>query len=264
MSDAPIRIGHPDRRRENGLCGCCEGTALSTVQPIWNRPNLAAIAYRVGEHAHFKASMLTGLASAEHAVLRGLGTRDDDDFSIALIDTWAAVCEVLSFYQERHANEAYIQTARERLSVGEIARLIGYRLHPGSAAETDLVFLMDDPPGAEPSVADLEIPEGTRVQSQPGPDEDPQVFETLEALTARVAWNRLRPRQNWRIAIEEGDLGTWLGGQATALQPGDAIVIIARQRSDPDASDYDPGSDLWAFRRVVRVVPELGSRPDPG
>jgi hypothetical protein len=247
MSDAPIRIGHPDTAQALDICGCCDGIAVSTLQPIWNRPNLSAIAYRAGTHAQFKASMLTALASAEHAPLADLKTRDNDDFTIALIDAWAGACEVLSFYQERYANEAYIGTALERLSIGEIARLIGYRLHPGAAAETDLVFLMDDPPGAEPDVADLTIPLGTRVQSQPGPEETPQVFETLAPLQARVAWNRFRPRQNRRIAPDTGDLGAWLQGQATGLQLGDAILIVGDDRVS------NAGSELWDFRRVTKV-----------
>lgn len=255
MSDAPIHIGQPDLEpTSGGTCECCDGTTLSTLQSVANRPNLSAIAYRVGDHGRFKASMLASLASSSHPQLLGLGTREDDDFTIALIDAWASVCDVLSFYQERHANEAYIQTALERLSVGEIARLIGYRLHPGSAAETDLVFLMDDPPGAEADVADLAVPAGTRVQSQPGPDEEPQTFETLETFQARVAWNRLRPRQNRRIVPVDDDLETWLEGLPT-LQVGDAIVIVGRQRGDPEAPDYDPGSELWDFRRILEVDP---------
>ena len=59
--------------------------------------------------------------------------RDDDDFSIALLDAWATVADVLTFYQERIANEAYLRTATERLSVLELARLIGYQLRPGVA-----------------------------------------------------------------------------------------------------------------------------------
>lgn len=247
MSDAPIRIGHPDTAQAPDICGGCDGIAVSTLQPVWNRPNLSAIAYRAGTYSQFKASMLTALASAEHAPLADLKTRDDDDFTIAIIDAWASACEVLSFYQERYANEAYIGTALERLSIGEIARLIGYRLHPGAAAETDLVFLMDDPPGAEPDVAGLTIPLGTRVQSQPGPEETPQVFETLAPLSARVAWNRFRPRQNQRIAPDTGDIGTWLQGQATGLQMGDAILIAGEDRV------ANAGSELWDFRRVVKV-----------
>jgi len=247
MSDAPIRIGRPDGTQALDICGCCEGTAVSTLQPIWNRPNLSAVAYRVGDHGRFKASMLMALASARYSALADLKTRADDDFTVALIDAWASACEVLSFYQERFANEAYIQTALERLSITEIARLIGYRPHPGAAAETHLVFLMDDPPGAEPGVADLTIPHGTRVQSQPGPEETPQVFETLAPLAARVFWNALRPRQNRRIAPATGAIGTWLAGQATALRQGDAVLIVGRDR------DLDPTSELWDFRRVVKV-----------
>jgi hypothetical protein len=61
------------------------------------------LAYRVGTHGTFKARMLAAL-SAEPA-LRGLTTRADDDPSVALVDGWACVLDVLSFYQERIANE---------------------------------------------------------------------------------------------------------------------------------------------------------------
>ncbi|TCP41857.1 putative baseplate assembly protein [Rhodovulum marinum] len=257
MSEPPIRIGHPDlRAAASDACGCCEGVTLSTGRVLTNRPNLGTIAYRAGEHASFKASMLARLASSTLPALARLGTREDDDFTIALIDAWATVLDVLTFYNERHATEAFIGTATERFSIAEIARLIGYRLHPGSAAETDLVFLMEDPPGAAPDVEDLAIPEGTRVQSQPGPDEQAQVFETLADLDARVAWNKMRPRQNRRVALAQGDTGTWLAGQATALAPGDVVLIVHPQRFDTGWPGFSTGSTLWQVRRLTRVTPD--------
>jgi len=63
-----------------------------------------------------------------------LKTRDPSDPAIALLDSWALVADVLSFYQERIANEGYLRTALERRSVLELARLIGYQLRPGVAA----------------------------------------------------------------------------------------------------------------------------------
>lgn len=257
MSDRPIRIGHPDLDpAPDATCGCCEGTTLSTLQPVKNRPGLSAIDYRVGDHGRFKASMLARLASSAYPALRGLGTRDDDDFSIALIDSWATVCDVLSFYQERHANEAFIQTALEQLSITEIARLIGYRLNPGSAAEADLVLLMEDPPGAEPDVASLTVPVGTRVQSQPGPDEEPQTFETLEKLEARVAWNKMTARQDRRITLQAGARGTWLKGQASGLSPGDAVLVVHPQRGIPGTPGFSVDSTLWDFLRLTKVEPD--------
>src|SRR3712207_4635279 len=105
------------------LCGCCEGLEPSTPVEVYNRPGLAAIAYRVGTHALFKESMLARLSASDLPALRGLNTRDDDDFAVALADGWAMVADVLTFYQERIANESYLRTAIERGSLLELARL---------------------------------------------------------------------------------------------------------------------------------------------
>src|SRR5258708_6404719 len=129
-------------------CGCCEGISAETPGRIDNRPGLSAIAYRVGTHAQFKETLQTRLSGSGQPALSGLTTRDNDDFSIALLDAWATVGDVLTFYQERIANEAYLRTATERLSVLELARLIDYQLRPGVAANTYLAFTLEDAPGA--------------------------------------------------------------------------------------------------------------------
>ncbi|MGO9221897.1 MAG: hypothetical protein ACLP5E_29635, partial [Streptosporangiaceae bacterium] len=112
-------------------CGC-EGIAAQTPATIGNRPALSAISYRSGTWAQFKASMLDALSTSP--ALAGLQTRSDDDFTIALLDAWAVVCDILTFYQERIAIECYLRTATEVVSVGELAKLIGYKLRPGLAA----------------------------------------------------------------------------------------------------------------------------------
>ena len=112
--------------------------------------------------------------------LRGLTTRDPADPAIALLDGWATVGDVLTFYQERIANEGYLRTATERRSVLELARLVGYALRPGVAATVYLAYTLDDNQ-TEP----VTIPAGARSQSIPGPGELPQSFETSEDLTAR-------------------------------------------------------------------------------
>src|SRR5262245_42247701 len=119
-------------------CGACRGIRTETPLAIENRPGLAAIRYRVGDHTRFKASLLAGISRGVPPTLRSRRTRDDDDFSIALLDAFALMADVLTFYQERIANESYLRTSTELLSVGHIARLIGYDLRPGSAARTIL------------------------------------------------------------------------------------------------------------------------------
>src|SRR6476646_938632 len=131
---------------ERCSCGCCEGVAVLTPMPTGNRPGLDALSYRVGTHATFLETMKARLSSADFPELRGLTTRAADDPSIALLDGWATVGDVLTFYQERIANEGYLRTAVERRSVLELARAIGYELNPGVAASTFLAFTVEDAP----------------------------------------------------------------------------------------------------------------------
>lgn len=141
----------------------------------------------------------------ESRPLSALGTRSLDDPAIALLDAWAAVLDVLTFYQERIANEGYLRTATERRSVLELARAIGYELNPGVAASTYLAFTVEDTPG---SPGEAVVPEGTRVQSLPARGNLPQTFETSEEIKAKARWNKLLPRltlpQN--LTIHDGNL----------------------------------------------------------
>ena len=192
-------------------CGCCAGVAARTPLEAGNRPGLSAIAYRAGTHAEFLASMIAGLTDIDRPGLAKLGTRDRDDFTIALLDAWAVAADVLAFYTERLAQESYLRTARERISLQELGRLIGYRLRPGVAAETCLAFALEPPPdvpaaasadpGSAPPVtpATVTLEPGLRVQSIPGPGEAPQTFETVEQIEARPEWNAIPARTTLAI-----------------------------------------------------------------
>jgi predicted phage baseplate assembly protein len=229
-------------------CHCCEGLTAQTPAPVTNRPGLSAIAYRVGTHSEFKRSMLAALSDITRPALQGLKTRDDDDFSIALLDATAMMADVLTFYQERIAIESYLRTATERRSLLELARLIGYELRPGVAASVFLAFTMDDTPGAPPETT---VDIGTKVQSVPGPDEKPQTFETVEKITARVEWNAIKPQTTQAFVPKFGDTHAYLKGTATNLKPGDAILFVGPER------EADPGSERWDFRRVTKVTPDF-------
>jgi hypothetical protein len=98
----------------SATCGCCSGVSAATPVLLENRPGLSAIAYRVGRHGDFFDSMIAGLTDVDRPRLAKLGTRDPDDFSIALLDAWAVTSDVLAFYNERLANESYLRTARSR------------------------------------------------------------------------------------------------------------------------------------------------------
>lgn len=226
-------------------CGCFAGVTALTPALVENRPGLSAIAYRVGTHAQFKQTMLAALSDPAWPALRDLRTRDNDDFSIALLDAWATVADVLSFYQERFANEFYLRTATERRSLLELARLIGYELSPGVAASAYLAFTLDSAPG---SPAEVPIQPGTKVQSVPGPNEKPQTFETIEEITARLEWNAFAPQTTVSQPIVNDLNKLYLEGVNTQLQPGDGILIVGQERIDV------VDSERWDFRELKTVT----------
>src|SRR6201984_3378292 len=141
-------------------CGCCAGISVQTPQVVSTLPGLSTIAYRAGTWATFKESMLARLSSADYPALARLKTRDEDDFSIALLDATSVVLDILTFYQERLANESYLRTATQLRSLTELARLIGYQPAPGVAASTYLAFNLRQAPGQppDPSAPPITIP----------------------------------------------------------------------------------------------------------
>ena len=226
-------------------CSCCEGVAASTPEGRFNRPRLSQIDYRVGTHGRFRDSMVAGISTKQG--LAALTTRSSDDWTLALVDSWAVLLDVLTFYQERIANEGFLATATERRSLVELARLVGYEPRPGVAATTHLAFRVSAPPSPDlggpvrPRAVVLpphvEVPAGTRAQSTPGPGEQPQPFETAVDLSAHQEWNELRPRQTSPQLFHRGTRRFHLAGTSTGLAVGDWVLVNAPQRSDPD----DPG-----------------------
>ena len=224
-------------------CECCEGITALTPMALYNRPGLSALVYRVGTHASFKQTMLAGISATP--ALRSLTTRDDSDPSIALLDAWAMLLDVLSFYQERIANEGFLRTAVERRSLLELARTIGYELRPGVAAATYLSWVLDETPGSPEEVV---IQIGTRAQSVPGSeDELPQSFETGEKVVARPEWNALKPARSERQEIRAGVTELYLKGIDSLLRPGDGILLVG------DVRERHLGSERWDFRILTEV-----------
>ena len=274
-------------------CGCCSGIEIVTPEPVANRPGLPALLYRVGTQATFLESMLARLSTLyldvpvpdgggtlqrvfplaglvlKNGTLQrtspGLSTRDLDDPSIALLDAWAVVADVLTFYEERIANEGYLRTATERLSVLELARLVGYRLRPGISSSVYLAFNVN-------AGFNGIVPAGTRAQSLPASGQKPQAFETSDDLPARDVWNDLKPRltrpqvitlvgdpdTGGQIPIDHGtDASTrdtlYFDGVSTNLKVGDALLIVA--------GDGD-GEQVLRFVESVNVQ-EKQSGTDP-
>lgn len=226
-------------------CGCCEGTQKVTPVSTANRPGLEQLSYRIGTHGAFfetmkarlgnmmvEASGADGQSLETFFPLKYLTTRQTSDPAIALLDGWATVGDVLTFYQERIANEGYLRTATERRSILELARLVGYKLRPGVAATVFLAYTLEDT-----QVEPVEIPAGARSQSVPGPGEQAQSFETSEAVIARREWNNLQVRLQQPQAITLDNAlfieRIYVAGLTTNLKTGDVLLLVFDADGEP-------------------------------
>lgn len=215
-------------------CGCCAGIHVLTPADTANRPGLTRLKYRAGTYADFFESMRARLSGKSDPALADLKTRAPDDASIALLDAWAVVADVLTFYQERIANEGFLTTATERRSILELARLVGYKLRPGVASTVYLAYEI------EKDAAPVELAPGERANSVPGPGEQMQPFEIVDPLLARWEWNLLKPRlarpQSFQgFSEKNAEAEIYFSGIFTGLKPNDRLLFDAGNGSEPVA-----------------------------
>lgn len=101
----------------------------------------------------------------------------DSDYQTIFVELWAYLADVLTFYQERIANEAFLGSATQRDSLLRLVNLIDYHPSPGAAAATFAAFTVA-------AGHTLSIPANFRVGSKARPGKPSVVFETASAITA--------------------------------------------------------------------------------
>lgn len=122
-------------------------------------------------------SMLVGIAQGSIPEWRTVG--EPNDFGTLLIELYAYMGDVMNFYIDRVASEAFLGTAQLRQSVMYMAEMLGYKPLGQRAAIVPLVFTATDPSGG-----DITIPAGTRVETNEDASSagdlatPPVVFET--------------------------------------------------------------------------------------
>jgi hypothetical protein len=234
----------------NCSCGCCAGVGVQTPQAVSNLPGLSSIVYRTGTWVTFRESMHARLSSSDYPALARLKTRDSDDFTVAVLDAAAVVLDILTFYQERLANESYLRTAGQLRSLTELGRLIDYQPAPGVSASAYLAFSLVATPGLtpDPSTPAISIPAGTQAQSIPAQGQQPQTFETLAPIQAKADWHAQPVQTGGPWSPAAGDTSVYLAGTSTQLQPGDIILIVGDERGGSTSSKN------WDVRLVTTVT----------
>jgi hypothetical protein len=174
--------------------------------------------------------------------------------AMALVELLAHVGDQLSYYQDAVATEAYLGTARQRVSLRRHARLLDYAIHEGCNSRVLVAITVDA--GADGKV----LPPSTPLLTGAGNRADPveptailelfpdgatQVFETMHPLMLQKAHNRIEIHA-W------GESGFCLarGSTAAALVDTGGLTLKA--------------GDLLIFEEVAGALSGLPEDADPG
>ncbi|MGR0319590.1 putative baseplate assembly protein [Agromyces sp. ZXT2-3] len=224
------------------------------------------IDYLAKDYPGFRRVMLERMS----LLAPGWTERSSADAGVALVELLAYAADELSYRQDAVATEAYLGTARSRVSLRRHARLVDYRMHDGANARVWARLHV-----AENATA-VELPAGTGLLTavpgvpsrvEPGSREHEAalaggavVFATVEA--ARLD-HRLDELRFWTwgrtdAALPAGATSATLRGHHEALRAGEVLVLgetISPVTSEPE--DADPSR-----RFAVRLV-EVRRSTDP-
>jgi baseplate J-like protein len=200
-----------------------------------NPPGRTHIAYRHADFLSVRHALLLALPGEAH--LAGWRPSAQQDLALQMVEWWAYLAEVLTFYNERSANQAYLRTADLPESVHRLVRILGYRPRPGIGATGTVAALLSGP-------NPVTIPRGFQLQNKPGPGQQPQLFE-VDATTPAVAPAAVpaAPEPDGLLVHKvNGADSILLGGTVTAVHPGDDLLLR------PSAG---AGKPVWARVRAV-------------
>lgn len=144
----------------------------SPVFPVIQAPT--TIDYTSKDWLGFVSSMLNYAS----VIAPEWDTSSEGDFGVMIVELLAYCLDILSFYGDRLTQESYLPTATQRLSIINLAQLLGYIPVEGSPATGTVTFQTNNPGPA------ITIPAGTQVSTAFDADADqPIIYETDSSIT---------------------------------------------------------------------------------
>lgn len=181
--------------------------------------------------------------------------RNPADLGVTILEVLAYAADYLSYYQDAVSGEAYLDTARRRISLRRHARLLDYRLQEGTAARVWVQVRVGGEEGAEP----LRLPAGTPLLTSSarlpgavaeGSREHRRALEEGALVFRTLADADLHPRSN------RFELHTW-GAEDWTLEAGATVATLAGHHPHLRAGD------VLVFEKRLGVAARGGVVTDP-
>lgn len=237
----------------------CKSTRVCPVE-VFPEPH---IDYLAKDYASFRSLILDRLS----IIMPDWRERSPADLGIVLTELLAYVGDYLSYYQDAVSTEAYITTARKRVSVRRHARLLDYPMHDGCNSRVWVCIKL--PPGNDPVLLrkeDVNINQRTKLlthcdQAAAIPwekweminlDHGTEIFEPLHDVTLYPAHNHISfyTWEDDECCLPKGAVRATLKDDGLKIQKGD-VLIFEELRGPENGEEADANP---AHRQAVRLI----------
>jgi hypothetical protein len=146
--------------------------------------------------------------------------RDPADFGMTILETFSYMGDILNYYIDKSANEAFISTASQRENVLQLARLLGYKPTESTASTVTVTF-------SNTSASSITVPALTQVATSTVANASTNqiVFETVSAVTVPAGSTSTIATAVQGVTVTSELIGVSNGQVNQTFQLADAPVI---------------------------------------
>jgi hypothetical protein len=197
-------------------------------------------------------AILTDLLARKQVYLPEWTSDSNNDFGIVLLQEFAYACDILHYYMDRLAAEAFIQTATQPQSILNLASLIGYTPYLSTGATVTLTITVSAGLLTYPVV----IPAGTQFSTTGTSTQSPIIFTTTASVSISNTTSPTQPVAyvNTVTAIQ----GVQYTSEKVAVSNGSIDQAYQLQNSPVGANTFtvyvDLGSGPTAWTYVSTLV----------
>lgn len=225
--------------------------------------NEPLIDYLAKDYPGFRQALLDLIPS----IIPGWQERHEADLGITLVELFAYVGDQLSYYQDAVANEAFLETARQRESVRRHARLIDYRMHDGVSARA-FVHLKLEPgtsgnlPAQTQFLSRIDAPLGSTMPPH-GPV-IPGEFKVHALDSAEIIFETMTDA-SLHSDLNEINIYTWENGNCCLPRGATSVDLLGDLAFDPSEDGPEGnGSKSWRLKKGDYLLLEEIKGPESG
>lgn len=214
------------------------------------------ISYLAKDFSTFKHTMITAMNER----VPGWEPTSEADLDLVLIELLSAAADELSDFQDRVMNEAYLGTARKRVSLARHARLMDYHIYQGNQASTWLALELKNLDDGQ----DFSLPSKFLVTTEKEVDSELREEDKVERLAEQEIIFSTKKEQQMHYLLNRLSLYTWEDTRSylkAGSTQADLKILVRNWKTHEE--DYRPSSSRQDYEDVLELIKPKDKKKEP-